>query len=246
MSTTADLIVVLKNELKDIKMTYADLAKELNMSESSVKRMLAKSDMTLSKIDAICRVLKLDFAEVAKRVASTQVLLKELTQEQEETVVADSKLLLVAICALSQWSLEQIIKDYQITEAQCISALVALDKIGIIELRSMNRYRLMLAKTFRWKPNGPVMNYFRKHAMTDYFNGNFDKNGESLLLVHGSISKAIAPSFTDRMQKLAQDFAHQHQMDQKLDPKNKQGYTLVLGMRDWEFAAFTALRRPKD
>ena len=243
MSTTADLIVVLKNELKDIKMTYAELAKKLDMSESSVKRMFAKSDMTLSKIDAICRVLKLDFAEIAKRVASTEVLLKELTQEQEETVVADSKLLLVAICVLSQWSWEQIVKDYQITETQCISALVALDKIGIIELRPMNRYRLMLAKTFRWKPNGPVMNYFRKHAMTDYFNGSFDKNGESLLLVHGSISKAIAPSFTDRMQKLAQDFAHQHQMDQKLDYKNKQGYTLVLGMRDWEFAAFTALRR---
>ena len=57
MSTTADLVTVLKKELKAAQMTYADLAKELGMAESSVKRMLAKGDMPLSRIDAICRAL---------------------------------------------------------------------------------------------------------------------------------------------------------------------------------------------
>ena len=243
MSTTTDLINVLKKELKDAHMTYADLAKELDMAESSVKRMLAKNDMPLSRIDAICRVLKMDFAEVARRVANTEVLLQQLTDEQERAVIADKKLLLCAICALSQWTMEQIITTYSLTEPQCIQYLVQLDKIGIIELRPMNRYRLMLAKTFRWKPHGPVMNYFRENALNDYFSGGFDQNGENLMLVHGSIGRSVAPSFTERMQKLAHDFAQQHQMDQKLKPEQKQGYTLLLGMREWEFSAFTALRR---
>lgn len=69
MSTTADLILALKRELKATHLTYADLAKKLGMAESSVKRMLAKGDMPLSRIDAICRALKLDFAELARRVA---------------------------------------------------------------------------------------------------------------------------------------------------------------------------------
>ena len=56
--------------------------------------MLAKGDMALSRIDAICRVLKLDFAELARRVADAQPLLSQLTQEQEKAVVADKKLLL--------------------------------------------------------------------------------------------------------------------------------------------------------
>jgi hypothetical protein len=55
----------------------------LGMAESSVKRMLAKGDMPLSRIDAICRALKLDFAELARRVADAQPLLAELTLEQE-------------------------------------------------------------------------------------------------------------------------------------------------------------------
>jgi predicted XRE-type DNA-binding protein len=47
MSTTADLVTALKKELKSAHMTYADLAVALGMAESSVKRMLAKGDMSL-------------------------------------------------------------------------------------------------------------------------------------------------------------------------------------------------------
>ena len=243
MSTTADLVLALKQELKAAQMTYADLARGLGMAESSVKRMLAKGDMSLSRIDAICRALKLDFAELARRVADAQPLLKELTQEQERAVVADKKLLLCAICVLSQWTLEQISTSYRISEAECIKCFAQLDRIGIIELRPLNRYRLKLAKTFRWRPHGPVMNFFREHAVLDYFGGGFDGSGEGLLLVHGSVSRSIAPSFVERMQRLAQDFAQQHQADQKLAEKDREGFTLVLAMRSWEFEAFAQLRR---
>ena len=40
MSTTADLITALKKELKSAQMTYADLAKELDMAGASVFRGL--------------------------------------------------------------------------------------------------------------------------------------------------------------------------------------------------------------
>jgi transcriptional regulator with XRE-family HTH domain len=243
MSTTADLVLALKKELKAAQMTYADLAAALGMAESSVKRMLAKGDMSLSKIDAICRALKLDFAELARRIADAQPLLKELTQEQEKAVVADKKLLLTAICVLSQWTLEQVVREYRLTEAECIKYFAQLDRIGVIELRPLNRYRLKLAKTFRWRPHGPVMHYFREHVVLDYYAGAFDRPDESLLLVHGSISRAIAPSFVDRLQRIAQDFAQQHQADQRLAEKDREGYTLVLAMRSWEFEAFTQLRR---
>ena len=243
MSTTADLITTLKKELKAAQMTYADLAVALDMAESSVKRMLAKGDMPLSRIDAICRAQKLHFAELARRVADAQPLLMELTQEQEKAVVADKKLLLVAICVLSQWTLEQIVASYRLSEAEGIKYLAQLDRIGIIELRPLNRYRLKLAKAFRWRPHGPVMNYFRENALLDYFSGGFDGPGEGVLLVHGSVSRSLAPGFLERMQRVAQDFAQQHQTDQKLAEKDREGYTLLLAMRSWEFGAFAALRR---
>ncbi|RYF39897.1 MAG: XRE family transcriptional regulator, partial [Comamonadaceae bacterium] len=129
-------------------------------------------------------------------------------------------------------------------EAECIKYFAQLDRIGIIELRPLNRYRLKLAKAFRWRPHGPVMNYFRENALLDYFSGGFDGPGEGVLLVHGSISRGLAPSFLERMQRVAQDFAQQHQADQKMPEKDREGYTLLLAMRSWEFGAFTTLRRP--
>ena len=243
MSTTADLVTALKKELKSAQMTYAQLAQALGMAESSVKRMLAKGDMPLSRVDAICRVLKIDFADLARQVADHQPLLKELTQAQEAAVVADKKLLLMAICVLSQWTLEQITASYRLTEAEGIQYLAQLDRIGIIELRPLNRYRLKLAKTFRWRAHGPVMHYFREHALLDYFAGSFDGPGEGVLLVHGSISRSLASSFMERMQRVAQDFAQQHLADQKLPDREREGYTLLLAARRWEFEAFARMRR---
>ena len=243
MSTTADLVTALKKELKSAQMTYAQLAQALGMAESSVKRMLAKGDMPLSRVDAICRVLKIDFADLARQVADHQPLLKELTQAQEAAVVADKKLLLMAICVLSQWTLEQITASYRLTEAEGIQYLAQLDRIGIIELRPLNRYRLKLAKTFRWRPHGPVMHYFREHALLDYFAGSFDGPGEGVLLVHGAISRSLASSFMERMQRVAQDFAQQHLADQKLPDREREGYTLLLAARRWEFEAFARMRR---
>lgn len=243
MSSTADLIRILKQELKSAQMTYADLARALGMAESSVKRMLAKGDLSLSRIDAICRALRLDFAELARRVADAQPLLAQMTEAQERAVVADKKLLLCAICVLSQWTLEQITQTYRLSEAEAVKALLQLDRVGIIELRPLNRYRLKLAKTFRWRPHGPVMNYFREHALLDYFSGAFSGPDEGLLLVHGSISRSLAPMFMERLQRVAQDFAQQHLADQKLPESQREGYTLLLAQRSWEFEAFSALRR---
>jgi hypothetical protein len=132
---------------------------------------------------------------------------------------------------------------YRLSEAEGIRYLVQLDRIGIIELKPLNRYRLKLAKTFRWRPHGPVMHYFRDHALLDYFSGGFDGAGEGVLLVHGSISRALAPAFIERMQRVAQDFAQQHLADQRLPEAQREGYTLLLAMRSWEFEAFGAMRR---
>ena len=243
MSTTADLITQIKKELKAADLTYAELAERLGMAESSVKRMLAKGDMSLSRIDDICRALKIDFADLARSVADQQPLLTGLTAAQEQAVVADKKLLLIAICVLSQWTLEQITKVYRISDAEGVKYLAQLDRIGFIELRPLNRYRLKLAKTFRWKPHGPMMNFFREHALLDYFSGGFDGPAEHLQLVHGSINKSLAPAFVERLQAVAHDFARQHQTDQKLSTKDRHGYSVLLAMRSWEYEVLRDLRR---
>ena len=244
MGSSHALVTALKAELKSCGITYADLADELGMAESSIKRIFAKADMPLSRVDEILRVLKLDFAELARRVAEAQPLRHELSLAQERAVVADRRLLLMAICCLSRWTFEQIVATYTLTEDQCEAYLAVLDRLGVIELRPLRRYRLKLARTFRWLPDGPVMGFFREHVADDYFSGGFDGEGELLMLVHGEIGASLASAFAERLQRVGEDFAQQHLADQRLLPDQKRGYTLVIGMWSWLFAAFGDLKRP--
>ncbi len=237
------LIEAMKDELRAAGMTYADLAEKIRMSESSVKRMFSRREMPLSRIDEICQACKITFDELARKVVDAQPMVTELTPEQEEAVSKDGKLLLVAICCLSQWTFEQVLETYHFTEPELITCFTKLDRLGVIELKAMNRYRLKLAKTFRWRPDGPLMRYFRDHVIQDYFNGRFSRDGETVHIVHGTISTAMAPTFVDRLKRVGQDFSAQHLADQKLKSDLTGGYTLILAMREWEFAPFTEMRK---
>jgi len=243
LSSTRDLVTALKTELKAAGVTYADLAEHLGMAESSIKRMFSQADMPLSRIDEVLRVLNLDFTELARRIADSQPLRRELSADQEQAVVAERKLLLAAICCLSQWSFEQIVATYDFTEAEAVARLVQLDRLGIIELKPLNRYRPLVAKTFRWIPDGPVMRFFRAQVAGDFFGGDFGGEGEMLMLVHGQIGRSLSTAFNERLARVAQDFAQQHMTDQRLPADQKRPYTLVIGMRSWLFTAFKDLRR---
>jgi Cro/C1-type HTH DNA-binding domain len=243
LSDTALLIDVMKQELKAQDMTYAHVAEALEMSESSVKRMFSKKEMPLTRVDDICRLLNTDFAEISRRVSLAIPLMSELTYDQEVAVSKDPKMLLFAICVLSYWTFEQITSTYQIDDAQATAYFVQLDKLGFIELKPLNRYRLKVAKTFTWRSDGPVRQYFLTHAVGEYFGGRFDGEGETLMMVHGNINEAMAPTFVERLQRLGQDFSAQHLADQKIDPKHRDGFTMIVGFRRWEFSAFTGLRR---
>lgn len=244
MPSTQTLVELIKAELKMAGLSYAQLAAELGLSESSVKRMFASGgEMPLSRVDEICRALKTDFAELSRKVAAAEPLRRELTLAQEKAVVADPRLLLLAICCLSQWSLEQVVASYAISEAEATRYLAQLDRLGVIELRPLNRYKLKLAKTFRWRAQGPVMQFFREEVISDYFSGGFDGDGELLMLVHGQLSHGQARELSERLQRVAEDFARQHLLDQKLPEGEKRSYTLVMGMRSWLFERFRYLQR---
>ena len=243
MSSTRDLVTALKAELRRAGITYAQLARELGLAESSVKRILAKGDMPLARIDEILAVLRIDFADLARQIVDRRPPRRMLDPEQERALVADPRLLTVALCALSQWTFEQIVRHYRMEPAQVVAALVALDRLEVLELRPNNRYRLKIDKTLRWQPDGPLMRYFRERAMADYFSGHFDAEGEVLTLVHGQISPAQARWFAERLQRLAQDFAQQHLADQHLPDEARGAFTLLMGLRSWWFEDLRAMLR---
>jgi hypothetical protein len=213
------------------------------MSESSVKRMFGQKDMSLSRLAQICKAAGIALEDVLRRAADAKPHSDTLTLLQEKSLVANPRLLLVAICCLGHWSLEQVIETYRLTEAECIRCMAELDRLGLIELKPLNRYSLRVSNAFRWLADGPVQHFVREHVVADYFSGRFDGSGETLMCLPAQLSMASAHELTQKIQQLAGDLARLHRNDRKLAPEERDGFTLLLGFRSWEFAAFTALRR---
>ncbi|HYD80096.1 MAG TPA: helix-turn-helix transcriptional regulator [Paucimonas sp.] len=243
MGSPEQVFEILRAEMRAAGVTYRLLAQRIGMSESSVKRIFAQRDMTLSRLAQICKASGIALEDVLRKAADAAPRADTLTLAQERSLVADPKLLLVAICCLGHWSVEQILDTYDLTEAECIRKLTALDRLGLIELRPHNRYRLIVSNAFHWRPDGPVQRYFREFVVSDYFDGDFDAEGECLLCVPARLSLPSAQETVQKIRQLAADLARLHHEDRRLRPDERDGFTLLVGLRSWEFSAFTALRR---
>jgi DNA-binding Xre family transcriptional regulator len=243
MSSPETVLEVLRAELRAASITYKALAERIGMSESSVKRMFGQKDMSLSRLAEICKAAGIALEDVLRRAADARPHADTLTLTQERSLVSNPRLLLVAICCLGHWSLEQVIETYRLTEAECIRCMAELDRLGLIELKPLNRYSLRVSNAFRWLPDGPVQQFFREHVVADYFRGRFDGAGETLMCLPARLSMASAHELAQKIQQLAGELARLHRNDRKLAPEERDGFTLLVGFQSWEFAAFTALRR---
>jgi DNA-binding Xre family transcriptional regulator len=243
MSSPELLLSVLRAELRAAAITYKTLAERIGMSESSVKRMFGQNDMPLSRLAQICQATGIALEDVLRTAADARPQADALTLTQEKSLVANARLLLVGICCLGHWSLDQIVETYSLSETECIGCMAELDRLGLIELKPLNRYSLRVSNAFRWLPDGPVQQFFRAQVVDDYFGGRFDGPGEALMCLPARLTPASARELTEKIQQLAGELARLHRNDRRLAPDQRDGFTLLLGFRSWEFAAFTALRR---
>jgi hypothetical protein len=242
--TTATLVDLLKRRLKACGITYALVATRLALSEASVKRMFSRNDFSLQRIEDICRMAGIELADLARELTAEPAEVAHLTVEQEQEIVSDPKLMLVALCAVGNWTLDQIADTYDIPRAECIGYLARLDKQRIIDLMPDNRIRPRIHRNFAWLPDGPIKRYFRSRVEAEYLSSTFDRSDEAFLFVSGMLSGSSTAELIARMRRLAAEFADMHRADLRLPKPKRHGTSLLLAIRPWEPRAFRALRRP--
>jgi transcriptional regulator with XRE-family HTH domain len=245
MSQTVAVVEALKRSLKAKKLTYAQVARGLKMSEASVKRMFSAHSFTLQRFEQVCQIAGLGLTELAREVDSEKNYISHLTLEQERELIGNTKLLLVAVCALNHMSLEQMVAFYDIAKSECIQLLLRLDRIKFLELMPNNRIRLKVASNFAWLPNGPILQYFMTRAQHEYFRSRFDGPNEVLMVVNAMLSPASTAQFVAKLRKLAQEFSEVHNDDKHLPIGERRPASVVLALRAWELDDFNKLRRKR-
>jgi hypothetical protein len=246
MSQASLLIDELKKSLRRRGLTYADVARGLRLSESSVKRLFAQRNLNLVRLEQICSLMGQEIVDLLELTREAEGRITELTEEQERELVSDPKLLLVGVLAINHWTTTTILEKYRLTHAELIGLLLGLDRLGIIELLADNRIKVRLARNFSWRKAGPIQRFFEERVQQQFFESSFIDKDELRVMVHGSLSSRSNALLRQRMRKIAEEFDSMVEEDRRLDHRERDGTTLVMAIRPWELSLFAELRRKKS
>lgn len=245
MSEVTQLVATLKRQLKRQGKTYRDVGAAVGLSEATVKRLFASESFSLDRMVEVCNLLGFTLAELAQEAVASEDRVRTLSVAQEVELVSDARLLLVAVCALNHWTLEDMLAAYRLSEAECLEKLLRLDRLHLISLLPGNRIRLNVARDFDWIAGGPIRSYFREQGMPDFLDSAFARPGESLAFSHGMLTEGAIDKMQSELRQLRLRFAELHAESLGAPLAKRRGTGLLLALREWEPAAFTSLRRQR-
>ncbi len=243
MAQTASLINTLKKALRAQGKTYLDVADTLNLSEPSIKRMFAEEHMTLKRLDRICEMLNMELSELILMMQDNSNLISQLTHEQEQDLVSDLGLFLVAVSCLNRWSFKDILDTYDISEMTLRRYLKRLEKLKFLQLLAGDRIRVLVNRNFTWLPDGPIQRFFNQKIQNEFFASSFEQKGEKLSVITGMLSTSSNAIIQKRIERLISEFSDLETEDASLPISKRFGTTMVVAIRPWELEAFEKMRR---
>lgn len=243
MAQVDALVDTLKAALKSHNLKYRDVAEALELSEASIKRLFSSRNFSLQQVQQVCLMMGMEISDLVQLMSERQSRLQELSAEQEEEIVRDPGFLIITVCVLNRWTLEDMLKHYKFTEHECVQKLARLDRLKIIELLPKNRIKLLVAPNFSWRKNGPIQKFFLNTIEKELFNAQFDKPDHKMVVLNGMLTAQSNGELQKKIERLAREFDQLNNADAGLALPERQGYTLVLALRNWQYEQLFKYRR---
>jgi transcriptional regulator with XRE-family HTH domain len=246
MPAASRFVEALKKTVRARGLTYAELARRLQLSEASVKRMFSRGTFTLARIEEVLAAVDLDLYEVARLSRGDAAGPAELTHEQELGLARDERLLAVFWLLLNGWSFEEIVGAFSITRTELTVAFARLEKLKLIEWGRRERARLRVARDFVWRPGGPAKKAYARRALAEFLQARFDAPLEMLRLESRELSAESAATLRSKLERLVAEFKELADADSALPSSRRVAFALLAGCRPWEFSVVNALKRRKN
>lgn len=242
MTARTEMIETLKQSLRSRHVTYSDIGQHLDLSEANIKNMFASGRFTLERLEKICELVNMDLLDLMHQVEANQHRISYLSREQEEELVADIRLVLVAVCVRDHLSFEEILALFDLSEAECIRSLARLDKLGVIDLLPGNRIKLRIKEDFRWIANGPIEKFFEKHVLNEFLQSRFSHAGEFRQFSSGMLTEASSEILLRKIESLIKDFSSLHLNDCDRPYQDRKNIGMLVALRPWRLKAFNQLK----
>jgi len=246
MTQSTALVQTLKRALRTARITYADIAAHLAMSEANVKRLFTTQSFTLQRLETICEMMNMDLADLFNLLESERQRIRHLTRQQEQELVSDVKLLLVAVSVRNQMDFDQIVSRYRLSESETIQHLAHLDRLGIVDLLPGNRMKLLIDEHFEWLPDGPIERFYQQQIQGPFLDARFNAEVELRHFEFGLLGESASRQMIRKLHDLALEFTELHRADAQLPLNQRYNMGLLIAMRPWELDIFKPLLREES
>lgn len=243
MDQTTQLVSALKKCLKAKAMTYGQIARELDLSEASIKRLFSEKSFSLKRLEDICHLIDLSFYDLARISANEENAPSRLTLEQEHRLAEDPKLLVFLYLLLTGRKPESIVCDYRISEAESLQFLLTLDKLKLIELYPDNKIRLLTQKNIEWRKDGPIAKKYQDRIKEEFLNAPFDQGDERLRFETGKLSDGSESVLLKKIDRLLKEYYELTEIDKALPQEKSHNTGLLIAFRPWVFSLIDAYKR---
>lgn len=186
-SEKVEIFKTLKKVVKTKGRSYRDLAPELGMSESGLKKLMASEDCSLSKLSEICSVLNISLNELVNLADTSNKESITFTDKQEREFIKNPSLYYYFISLLNfEYSEAKVRKKYKLTKNCSVKYLLKLDKLDLIRLEKSNKvFPVLEGKGVGISPKlAQAVKYNIDSSFVNYFQGQSLKKKENI--IHGS------------------------------------------------------------
>ena len=236
MRESNKIIDGLRRALKAKSVTYAVLAKNLSLSEVSVKRLLTgKTPLTLSRLDDICDALGISLSALVKlgRDDDQEMGQAHMSWEQEAALASDIKLLFVFTCLTRGLTLAAIPKKYNLTLVEAERAAFKLDKLGLVELHPKGRVKVLSARHAAWLQNGPLERQHVAALKEGFLAADFRQAGETFHFVTRHLSPRAIAAVERKIAVLLTEVRDLSEAEGTVGSPARKAMTYVVGARPW-------------
>lgn len=232
MSISRLILARIKQNLNMRGIRYKQVAKELNVTESTVKRWFSSGGLSLSQLDQMCTLLELDLNQIAK-IDSSFLIRETFSTLQEEFFVKNELAFILFYLLSSNVTVEKIKTILQISQQEFEQTLLQLDKNELIELHPGGKVRLLADTHTWWHPRGVLAKKYYEVIKNDFIMSDFSSSREEQWFFSGPLTVSSQEIISKKMNVLAHEIREIYRLDQR--DKDAKNITLFCGMRPWIF-----------
>ncbi len=156
-----DIFLSLKQVLKNRKMTYADLARKMEVSEPTIKRMFVERDCKMGRLLKLCDILEVSLSDLIERVRRNPDTAFVLPVQVEHKLAREPILFYLFLLLRDGISEAEICERYDISPSRFFLYMRQLEEMDLARTRHDGKIVVFRELRIQFQRHGPLRRIIR-------------------------------------------------------------------------------------